>query len=87
MHEVALHLLSTFPKDRRIESSLYGGFISGMWSGNESARINRQIAEVETWKRAYPDVSGVTHWCNGVLDSLRSRLATVLQEEAEEDWH
>ena len=87
MHEVAFYLLSDFPEDRRIESSLYSEFVSGLWTGNESARIKRQIALLEGWNRAHVGVAGVTHWCNGVLDSLRTRLATVLQEEAEEDWH
>jgi hypothetical protein len=87
MHEVAFYLLSAFPEDRRIESSFYGEFTSGSWTGNESARINRQIALLEEWNQAHAGVAGVTHWCNGVLDSLRTQLATVLQEEAEEDWH
>lgn len=86
MHEVALYLLSSFPEDRRIESSLYGDFVSGSWTGNESDRINKQIVVVQGWAREHGAVAGVTNWCNGVLDSLRSRLATVLQEEAEEDW-
>jgi len=87
MHEVALYLLSAFPEDRRIDSSLYGEFTSGFWTGNESDRINKQIALVQGWTQAHAAVPGVTSWCNGVLDSLRTRLATVLQEEAEEDWH
>ena len=87
MHEVAVYLLSTFPEDRRIESSLYGEFVSGSWAGNESARINKQIALLEGWNQVHADVAGVTHWCMGVLDSLRTRLAIVLEEEAEKDWH
>ncbi|WP_228942868.1 hypothetical protein [Nocardioides sp. Leaf374] len=87
MHEVAIYLLSAFPEDRRIESSLYGEFTSGSWTGHESDRINRQIMLVEGWKEAHLGVAGVRHWCDGVLDSLRSRLAVVLREEAEEDWH
>jgi hypothetical protein len=87
MHEVALYLLSAFPQDRRIESSLYGEFSSGSWTGNESSRINGQIDLLQGWIQAHADLTGVTHWCNGALDSLRTRLATVLQEEAEDDWH
>ena len=87
LQEVALFLFSTFPEDRSIESSLYAEFSSGSWTGHESDRINRQIALVEGWKEAHADVDGVSHWCDGVLNSLRTRLATVLVEEAEEDWH
>jgi len=86
MHEVALYLFSAFPEDPRIESSLYGEFTSGSWTGHESDRINRQVALVEGWKQAHADVGGVSHWCDGVLEALRNRLATVLLEEAEEDW-
>jgi hypothetical protein len=85
MHELARYLLSAFPKDRRIESSLYGDFVSGSWMGNESSRIMEQIALIEGWERAHSELAGVRHWCAGVLDSLRSRLSAALREEAEED--
>lgn len=87
MHEVALYLLSAFPQDRRIESSLYSEFSSGWWTGNESSRINGQVDLLRGWIQAHANVTGVTHWCNGALDSLRTRLAAVIQEEAEEDCH
>ncbi len=86
MHEVVLYLFSAFPEDPRIESSLYGEFTSGSWTGHESDRINRQVVLVEGWKQAHADVGGVSHWCDGVLEALRNRLATVLLAEADEDW-
>ncbi|NPD04865.1 hypothetical protein HN031_09245 [Nocardioides sp. zg-1308] len=85
MNEVAVYLLSTFAEDRRIESSLYGEFVSGTWWGNESSRIYDQLTLIEGWRHAHADSEGVSHWCNGVVDSLRSRLSVVLREEAEED--
>lgn len=86
MNEVALYLLSAFPEDRSIESSLHGEFVSGFWTGNESVRIERQLTIVERWREAHAEFAGVAHWCNSVVESLRARLATVLQEEAESDW-
>ena len=86
IHDVALYLFAAFPEDQRIESSLFGEFTSGSWTGHESDRINRQISLLEGWKHAHSDVGGVGHWCEGVLESLRNRLSTVLLEEAEENW-
>lgn len=87
LNEVAQFLLSEFPEDQHIESSFYGDLVSGSWSGSESDRISRQISLVEGWKRAHAGVAGVLHFCDLVLASLRSRLSTVLQREAERDWN
>ncbi len=83
--EVVAHLLETFPGDQEIASSLYGTYVSGSWMGPESAKLKRQIAALEGWRK-WPSPPRVREWASGVTASLERRLSQVLEEEAERDF-
>jgi hypothetical protein len=82
LSDVARLLLDRFPGDEEIGSSLWGDFISGVWSGPESARLEQQIEEVRGWQTA--DASkGVLRWSAEMIKYLQRRLEQVLEQEAE----
>jgi hypothetical protein len=78
----ARFLLDRFGDDDRIRSSLWGDFISGTWTGPESARLETQIAQLKDWRA--PDASeGMRRWLTDMIQSLEARREQVLEEEAE----
>ena len=82
--ELVRYLLSTFGADDEVASSLYGDFVSGSWVGNESERINKQIAQLDSWVASRTEPAGVKNWAKTVIDSLERRRTAVLEQEAEE---
>jgi hypothetical protein len=83
--EVVSYLLTNFRGDDKIASALYGTFVSGFWTGNESIRLNRQIAKLSDWTSNRELSTGVKTWAREVIAALNRRLDTVLMEEAEEE--
>ncbi|SKC50376.1 hypothetical protein [Okibacterium fritillariae] len=83
---VARYLIDTFGEDERVSSYLVGQFISGMWSGNESDRINSQIAEVQSWMAAPTPSANLRAWGRRLVANLEARLQAVIQEEEERGW-
>lgn len=84
--DVVRFLLDSFGSDDEVASSLYGDFISGSWTGNESDRLNRQIAQLEGWVTSRTEPAGVKKWAAMVIDSMKRRRTAVLEEEAEGRW-
>jgi hypothetical protein len=76
-------LLTRFPRDAEIESSLYGEYISGGWFGPYSERLQGQIEEMKALLRAPSFSDGVKHWARTVYKALELQRDTALQEEAE----
>jgi hypothetical protein len=83
--EVVRFLLTSFASDDKVSSALYGGFVSGSWFGNESVRLNGQIAQLSAWVNDRDLSTGVKAWARYVIASLNKRLEVVLLQEAEED--
>jgi hypothetical protein len=79
------YLLTNFGDDEKVTSSLYGDFITGIWRGNESTRINGQIAQLTAWVNDRNEPIGVKTWARGMIANLQARLEVVLIQEAEED--
>ncbi|WCN83831.1 hypothetical protein [Micromonospora sp. LH3U1] len=84
-NEVVQYLLTNFGTDDQLASALYGTFITGSWSGNESVRLNGQIAQLQGWVKDRSVSSGVKSWARTVIGYLNNRLEKVLVEEAEEN--
>lgn len=83
--EVVQYLLTNFGSDDKLSSALYGTFIAGTWWGNESARLNAQIAQMQGWIDDRALSSGVKAWARTVIGYLKNRLEVVLVQEAEDD--
>lgn len=83
--EVVQYLLTEFGSDDEVSSALYGALITGTWSGNESARLNKQIAQMRSWVDNRAMSAGVKSWARSVIGYLNRRLEVVLIEEAEQD--
>jgi hypothetical protein len=83
LSDIATLLLSKFPDDERIESDLAGQFMSGSWVGPESARLGRQIEQVESWL-ATATVEPVRAWARKLKRSLEKQLAQAHRRESEE---
>jgi hypothetical protein len=83
--EVVQFLLTNFGTDDQVSSSLYGDFVSGFWRGNESVRLNGQIAQLETWVRDPSQSAGVKRWAREAIANLKRRREVVLLEEAEDN--
>lgn len=83
---VARFLLDNFGTDRQVASSLIGEFVSGGWTGNESDRIARQIAQVQGWIDRPEESDAVKRWARHLLAGLEADRAKTLQREAERDW-
>jgi hypothetical protein len=84
--DVVRFLLDKFGSDDEVGSSLYGDFISGGWTGNESDRLSRLIAKLEGWVASRTEPPGVKKWATMVIENMKRRRATVLEEEAEQRW-
>lgn len=82
----ARYLIESFGSDQRVQSSLVAQYVSGMWSGNESERISRQIAEVNGWIAEPGQSVAVQSWARQLVSNLEARRRDVLQEEAERGW-
>jgi hypothetical protein len=76
-------LLSRFPRDQEIESSLYGEYISGGWSGAYSERLQGKIEEVKMLVSAPSASDGVKHWARMVRKALEQHRDAALESEAE----
>jgi hypothetical protein len=83
--ELVAFLLTSFDDDDKIGSALYGNFISGFWTGNESSRLSRKIAQLAEWLNDRQLSAGVKKWAREVITSLKERREVVLIQEAEED--
>jgi hypothetical protein len=83
--QIVQFLLGNFGTDEEVASSLYGDFISGSSWGNESARLNAQISQLSGWVADKDQPAGVKSWARKRITSLKRRLDTVLEEEAEGD--
>ncbi len=79
-------LINNFGQDDRVRSALVGDFVSGSWTGNESARIERQIQEVSGWMQDASATDAERQFCRRLFESLEDGLGHVRQEEQEEDW-
>ncbi|MFI5898472.1 hypothetical protein ACIA5D_51250 [Actinoplanes sp. NPDC051513] len=82
--KVVRFLLDKFGTDDKVSSSLYGDLVSGTWWGNESDRLNKQIAQLDKWIANKNEPAGVKSWARTVIGYLKKRLEVVLVEEAEE---
>jgi hypothetical protein len=83
--EIVSFLLTAFGSDEKVSSSLCGDFVSGLWWGNESDRLNGQIAQLNSWINDRDLSAGVKSWARSVIASLKRRLEVVVVREAEED--
>lgn len=77
-------LINEFGESDRVSSILEGHFVSGMWTGNESARITRQIAQARGWLLDPTATQPEKRWSRRLVERLEARLVRVLQEEQEE---
>jgi hypothetical protein len=82
--ELVRFLLDNFGTDDQVSSSLYGGFVSGTWWGNESDLLNEQIRQLDGWVASRDEPAGVKTWARKVIENLKRRRDVVLEEEAEE---
>jgi hypothetical protein len=80
--DVVQFLLEGFDDDK-LRGRLYGAFVSGFWSGNESDRIRRQLQYLHNWRTGNYS-KPVRQWAKDTSLSLESRLQSALREEAEE---
>ena len=76
-------LLSRFPRDPEIESSLYGEFVSGSWSGPYSDRLQGQIELMNGLISSPASSDGVRHWARTVRKALVEQRDSALEREAE----
>ncbi|GAA3310881.1 hypothetical protein [Arthrobacter ramosus] len=83
---VARFLLESFSQDDRVKSALVGQFVTGSWSGNESDRISRQIAQVEGWITDHAVSQKARQWIHGLIASLEAWRVQALEREAEQHW-
>jgi hypothetical protein len=82
---VARYLLTQFPDDDRITSSLAGEFLSGSFVGPESSRLRGQIDQLKNWNRP-AESKGVRQWANRITGSLEKQLEAALRREDERGW-
>jgi hypothetical protein len=82
--ELVRFLLDNFGTDDQVSSSVYGGFVSGTWWGNESDLLNEQIRQLDGWVASRDEPAGVKTWARKVIENLKRRRDVVLEEEAEE---
>ncbi len=79
-------LLDRFGTDDEVRSSLYGALVTGFWTGNESDRIARQVAQLTAWRTSPSEPLGVRRWAKEIIDHLEEAKEQALQREAEEHW-
>jgi hypothetical protein len=80
------YLIDEFGGDEKVPSYLYGQFVSGMWSGNESVRIGLQIEEVQAWLAEPGQSRAVAQWGQELIAHLEAGQQRAIQDEAERDW-
>jgi hypothetical protein len=83
---IARFLLSNFPRDDQVRSSLAAEFVSGGWVGNESERIAKQIKHLNDWRSNSNEPLEVRRWAKAMVDDLDASLAVVLEREAERGY-
>lgn len=84
--DVGVYLVEEFGDDQQVSSSLVSEFVSGSWTGPESARIARQIQQVNSWVEDPGQSPAVKRWGRRLLASLEVQRSRALQREAEERW-
>jgi len=83
---VARYLLDHFGNESQVAGSLEGEFWSGLWTGNESARLAGQITQLQRWVDSPTEPEGVKRWAREMIQSLEQQRERALREEAEEDF-
>lgn len=83
---LAKFLLTHFPGDRTVASSLYTTYSTGFWSGRWSSHLTEQIAQLEGWIRDKGASSPVGLWAQHLVLSLKQQISQVAQDEAEGRW-
>jgi hypothetical protein len=78
-------LLERFPEDDSVESSLWSGFVSGSWMGNDSQRLAGQISQLQGWLKP-EEPTGVRKWASKMLEYLGRERTSALQREAEQGY-
>jgi hypothetical protein len=76
--------LEAFPDDEEIRSSLVGDFLTGSWTGPESAQVSTQIAQLRGWLASEAESPEVKRWARSLIDALEGHLVQVREREAEE---
>jgi hypothetical protein len=79
---VARFLLANFDDDD-ISSSLYAQFISGFWTGPQSAHLERQIKMLQGWREQTAEPLGVRTWARKMIENLEVQRAQAMQWEEE----
>lgn len=77
-------LVENFGGDDQVRSSLYSNFVSGSWTGNESARIQGQIDRIRQWADDAASSPAIRRWCRQMVEHLEANQAQALQREQEE---
>jgi len=80
------YLLDEFGTDEQISESLVGSYVSGMWSGNESDRVARQLKQVREWMNEPAQSNSVKSWCRRLIAGLEESRRVALEREAERGW-
>lgn len=78
-------LLTEFPDDDRISSSLAAELMTGSWVGPESSRLRTQIDRLKGWMEP-SESPGVREWAREITNSLDRQLEAAVQREAERSW-
>jgi hypothetical protein len=81
----ARFLLTEFPDDDRISSSLAAELMTGSWVGPESSRLRTQIDRLKGWMEP-SESSGVREWAREITNSLERQFEAAVQREAERGW-
>jgi hypothetical protein len=84
--DVARILLDRFGADSEVASSLAGDFISGVWTGEESAHLTDQIKQLEGWVSRTTEPQGARNWARTMIRSLEVRRIAAMQREAEGNY-
>ena len=69
-------------RDHGVDSTLYGAFISGSWSGQASARTRGKLEEAKAWLDDERQV--IREWAKDLVKSLQITLEHDLKAEEEE---
>ncbi|WP_308465525.1 ATP-binding protein [Rathayibacter soli] len=81
---VARFLIDKYGNDPQVESRLRGQFISGMWTGNISDHLGRQIADVRSWLSEPKQSRAVRLWARTLVTGLEEGRQQALLEEEEQ---
>ena len=81
--ELAIVLLDRYPDNEKIGGSLAAEFQSGSWVGPWSARLERQITQLEGWRRDATLPIGVRNWAARMIEDLQREKFEALEREAE----